>query len=69
MAKLTTSTYLYILEVESNQRRERIWQWAIRRHSKLIQRSDRALAMEAKVRAQGTEMIEKMLHGRDEGRH
>jgi hypothetical protein len=32
-----------------------------------MQRSDRALASEAKARAQGMEQIEKLLHGADEG--
>lgn len=69
MTEQTTSTYPYTLEVEPNPRAKDTWQWAIRKHGKLTQRSDRALASEAKARAQGTETIEKMLHGGDEGRH
>ena len=69
MTEQTTSTYPYTLEDERNPRSEGSWQWAIRKHGKLIQRSDRALASETKARTQGTEMIEKMLHGGDEGHH
>ena len=69
MTEQTTNTYPYTLEVERNPRSEGAWQWAIRKHGKLIQRSDRALASEAKARTQGTETIEKMLHGGDEGHH
>lgn len=69
MSDQATSTYPYTLEVEPNRRAKDTWQWAIRKHGKLIQRSDRALASEAKARAQGTETIEKLLHGGDEGRY
>ena len=63
-----TNTYPYTLEVAPNPRSEGTWQWAIRHHGKLVERSDRALASEAKARANGMEKIEKMLHGGDEGR-
>lgn len=64
----TPSTYPYTLEVETNPRSEGAWQWAIRKHGKLVQRSDRALPSEAKARAQGAETIEKLLHGGSEDR-
>nr|WP_292514971.1 hypothetical protein [Methylobacterium sp.] len=63
-----TSTHPYTLEVTPNPRSKGAWQWAIRHHGKLVERSDRALASEAKARAQGMEKIETMLHGGDEGR-
>ena len=63
-----TSTHPYTLEVERNPKSEGTWKWSIRKHGKLVERSDRALASEAKARAQGMEKIEKMLHGGDEGR-
>ncbi|WP_082494656.1 hypothetical protein [Methylobacterium sp. Leaf108] len=68
MTEQKTSTYPYTLEVERNPRSESAWQWAIRKHGKLIQRSDRALASQAKAQAQGQETIEKLLQGGDEGR-
>ena len=67
MSEQQTSTYPYSLEVERNPRSEGAWQWAIRKHGKLVQRSDRAQPSEAKARAQGQETIEKLLHGGDEG--
>jgi hypothetical protein len=68
MTEPVTNTYPYTLEVAPNPRREGIWQWAIRKHGKLIQRSDRDHPSEAKARSQGMETIEKLLQGGDEGR-
>ena len=68
MTAKTTSTYPYTLEVEPNPRSEGAWQWAIRNHGKLVQRSDRAQPSEAKARSQGAETIEKLLHGAGEDR-
>jgi hypothetical protein len=68
MTEPTTSTSPYTLNVEPNPRANDTWQWAIHKHGKLIQRSDRAQPSEAKARAQGTEQIAKLLHGGDEGR-
>jgi len=48
---------------------EGTWQWAIRKHGKLIQRSDRAQPSEAKAWAQEQATIEKLLHGGDEGHY
>ena len=62
-----TNTHPYTLEVTPNPRSEGAWQWAIRHHGKLVQRSDRALASETKAQAQGMEQIEKLLHGADDG--
>jgi hypothetical protein len=67
MTETTTDTYPYTLQVEPNPRREESWQWAIRRHGKMIQRSDRDHPSEAKARAQGMGQIEKLLNGRDRG--
>ena len=68
MTETTTSTYPYTLEIGPNPARsDGAWQWAIRKHGKLMQRSDRAHPSEAKARAQGMEQIEKLLHGADEG--
>jgi hypothetical protein len=68
MSEQKTGTYPYTLEVEQNPRSSGTWQWAIRKNGTLIQRSDRAAASEAKARAQGTEQIEKLVHGGDGGR-
>ena len=68
MTEPTTSTDPYTLDVEPNPRAKDTWQWGIRKHGKLIQRSDRAQPSEAKARSQGTEQIAKLLHGSDEGR-
>jgi hypothetical protein len=68
MTEPTTSTYPYTLDVEPNPRAKDTWQWAIRKHDKLVQRSDRAQPSEAKARSQGTETIQKLLHGGGEGR-
>ena len=62
-----TNTHPYTLEVERNPRSEGTWQWSIRKHGKLVQRSDRAAPSEAKARANGMEQIEKLLQGGDEG--
>ena len=67
MTETTTDTYPYTLQVEPNPRREGSWQWAIRRHGKMIQRSDRDHPSEAKARAQGMGQIEKLLNGGDRG--
>jgi hypothetical protein len=67
MTEQKTSTYPYTLEVEQNPRSAGTWQWAIRKNGTLVQRSDRAQPSKAKARAQGTETIEKLLHGGDEG--
>ena len=66
MTETKTNTHPYTLEVERNPRSEGAWQWAIRHHGKLVERSDRALASEAKAKAQGMEKIEKLLHGGDD---
>ena len=68
MTDTKTNTHPYTLEVERNLKSEGAWQWSIRQHGKLVERSDRALASEVKARANGMEKIEKMLHGGDEAR-
>jgi hypothetical protein len=62
-----TNTHPYTLEVERNPKSEGTWQWAIRKHGKLVERSDRVLTSEAKARAHGMEQIEKLLQGGNEG--
>ena len=68
MTEQTIITHPFTLEVAPNPRREGIWQWAIRKHCKLIQRSDRDHPSEGKARSQCMETIEKLLQGGDEVR-
>ncbi|MCK2056863.1 hypothetical protein [Methylobacterium sp. 37f] len=63
----TTNTYPYTLKVEPKTRREGIWQWVVRKHGKLLNRSDRDHPSEAKARAQGMEEIERMLRAAANG--
>jgi len=63
----TTSTYPYTLDVEPNLRAKDTWQWAIRKHGKLIQRSDRDHPSAVKARSEGMAEITKLLSGGDWG--
>lgn len=69
MTEPPINTYPYTLEVMAHPRVQGTWQWAIRKNDKLVQRSDRALASEAKARRQGMETIEKMRHSGGETRY
>lgn len=62
MSETKTNRHSYTLDVTPDPRTEGAWQWSIRYHGKLVQRSDRKLASEAKARAQGMERIEKLIH-------
>jgi len=66
LADNTDHTYPYALEVQPIPGSEGQFQWTIRKHGKMLQRSDRKHPSEAKARAQGREVIEKLLHGGDE---
>lgn len=48
----------YTLEVRSSERRPGTFEWSIRRHGKLIQRSDREERSEEKARMAGEKAIE-----------
>lgn len=68
MSEQKTGTYPYTLEVEANPRAPGTYQWIIRKHGAMVQRSDRAQPSAAKARAQAEATIEKLLHGGDEER-
>jgi hypothetical protein len=62
------NTHPYTLEVSSAEKPARHFHWAIRKHGKLVQRSDRPQATEYDARKRAMTEIEKMLHGGDERR-
>jgi hypothetical protein len=68
MSEQKSSTYPYTLEVEANPRAPGTYQWVIRKNGTMVQRSDRAQASAANAWVQGTEMIEKLIHGGGEER-
>jgi hypothetical protein len=59
-------TYPYTLEITPATKPAGHFQWAIRRHGKLLQRSDRPSVTEAEARKRGRAQIEKLLHGGDD---
>jgi hypothetical protein len=66
LADNTDNTHPYSLEVQPIPGSEGQFQWTIRKHGKMLQRSDRNHPSEAKARAHGREVIEKLLHGGDD---
>ena len=60
-----TSIHPYSLEIIEPKAEGGSYQWAIRKHGKLVQRSDRSMPTEAKAHAGGMAQIEKLLHGGD----
>lgn len=56
-------TYPYTLEVMPASKPAGHFDWVIRRHGKLVQRSDRAYGEESDARKRGLNEIEKLLHG------
>ena len=58
-----SATYPYSLEIISPKTQGGSYQWAIRMHGKLVQRSDRNFPSEAKARAHAMEQVEKLLSG------
>jgi hypothetical protein len=61
-------TYPYTLEVMPNKKKPGQFEWAIRQHGKLLQRSDRLLGSEEAARKNGMAEIERKLQGGDERR-
>ena len=57
------NTFPYTLEVQPLKSPGGPYQWAIRKHGKLAQRSDRNHPTEAKARENGLAQIEKLLSG------
>ena len=55
----TDPTYPYTLDVSPCTKPEGHFQWAIRKHGKLIQRSDRSFRSEDDARKDGEKVIER----------
>ncbi len=53
----------YALEVRSSERKPGMYEWSIRRHGKLIQRSDRLRPSKEDARADGEKAIEQQFSG------
>lgn len=53
-------THPYTLEVQASERPAGTFQWAIRKHGKLVQRSDRTLRSEADAQKSGEKEIERL---------
>jgi hypothetical protein len=64
----SSSTHPYTLQVSAVEKTARHFHWAIRKHGRLLQRSDRPQATEYDARKRGMAEIEKILHGGDERR-
>ncbi len=60
-----SSTHPYTLEIVPPKAEGGSYQWAIRKHGKLAQRSDRNYHSEAKAHETGMAQIEKLLAGVD----
>jgi hypothetical protein len=56
-------TYPYTLEVLPTEKRAGHFQWAIRKHGNLIERSDRAYPSERSAREQGQAALERQFRG------
>lgn len=54
-----STTYPYTLDVQPSERTPGTFEWTIRRHGKLIQRSDRVQRTEADARKDGEKAIER----------
>lgn len=58
-----SDTHPYTLEILPPKADGGSYQWAIRKHGKLAQRSDRSLHSEAKAREHGMAQVDKLLAG------
>ena len=65
MSQTETNIHPYTLEVIPPKSEGGAYNWTIRKHGKLAQRSDRSYPVEAKARSSGMETIEKLLSGAD----
>jgi len=68
VADNTDNTHPYSLEVQPIPRSEGQFQWVIRKHGKMLQRSDRKHPSEAEARQGGMSQIEKLLSGGGDSR-
>ena len=58
---MSTATYPYTLDVKPSERTAGAFEWAIRKHGKLVQRSDRMHRSEAESRKDGEKAVERLL--------
>ncbi|WP_457105195.1 hypothetical protein [Methylobacterium sp. P5_C11] len=65
MSDSETNIHPYTLEVIPPKEEGGAYNFAIRKHGKLAQRSDRSYPTEAKAQAAGMAMVEKLLSGSD----
>ncbi len=63
MSETETNIHPYSLEVLPPKEDGGAYNWAIRKHGKLAQRSDRSYPTEAKAQAAGLATVEKLLSG------
>ncbi|MCE4224917.1 hypothetical protein HCU64_14230 [Methylobacterium sp. C25] len=62
---VSSNTHPYSLEIIPPKAEGGSYQWAIRKHGKMAERSDRYYPSEAKARENGLAIIEKLLVGRE----
>jgi hypothetical protein len=55
------TTYPYTLTVTSSEKRAGHFEWAIRKHGKLVQRSDRLHHSEQSAQVSGQEALERLI--------
>ena len=65
MSETETNIHPYTLEVVPPKEEGGAYNWAIRKHGKLAQRSDRSYPNAAKAQAAGMATAEKLLSGTD----
>jgi hypothetical protein len=61
-------TYPYVLDVVPSAKKPGQFEWTIRQHGKLLQRSDRVYFSEEAARKNGMAEVERKLHGGDDRR-
>lgn len=65
MSQSETNIHPFTVEVIPPKEEGGAYNWAIRKHGKLAQRSDRSYPTEAKARASAMATVEKLLSGSD----
>lgn len=66
MSETETNIHPYTLEILRPKEEGGVYNWAIRKHGKLAQRSDRSYPNKAKAQAAGLVTVEKLLSGSDQ---
>lgn len=65
MSETETNIHPYTLEILPPKEEGGAYSWMIRKHGKLVQRSDRSYPNQAKAQATGLATVEKLLSGSD----